>query len=94
MTVSNAERQALKARAHRLKVTHHVGREGSSEAIVAGIRQAFAKTDLIKVRIRAEETAEVEAIAKSLAGAVPCELVSRTGFVAVLYRELKRQEDK
>lgn len=86
MTLDNTTRQSLKTRAHHLKSTIHVGREGVTEPILAMIRGAFGRSDLIKVRIRSQSAGEADAIAKSIAAAVPCELVARTGYVAVFYR--------
>ncbi len=86
MTLDNATRQSLKTRAHHLKSTIHVGRDGVTDPILAMIRGAFGRSVLIKVRIRCQSAGEAEDIAKSIAAAVPCELVARTGYVAVFYR--------
>lgn len=93
MGLSNSERSSLRARANRLKCTINVGREGVSEPIVRMIRLAFGKNDLIKIRIHSESTGEADTIAKDLAAAVPCELVGRTGFVAVLHKTSEAQVD-
>ena len=49
------------------------------------IREQFKKTDLIKIRIEAEKGRAVDAIANTIVETVPCELVARRGFVAILY---------
>ncbi len=86
MTLDNATRQALKARAHHIKSTIQVGREGVTEPVLAMIRGAFGRSDLIKIRIRTQSASEADGVARSIAAAVPCELVARTGFVAVLHK--------
>lgn len=89
MTISNAERRTLRARANTLKSTINVGREGVNDAIVQMIRNAFTKTDLVKVRIHSETGPEADEIAKALAVAVPCNLIARTGHVAILHRQME-----
>ncbi|MBX3397016.1 MAG: YhbY family RNA-binding protein [Phycisphaerae bacterium] len=86
MSMTNAERQSLKARANALKSTIFIGREGLTPAILDMIRIALQKTDLIKVRIRAEDAESANELARSAAQAVPCELVALRGRVAILHR--------
>ena len=86
MSLDHTEKRELKARAHKLKSTITIGRGGLSGSIVEMIRQALVKTELLKVRIKGESGKEAEAIAQMIARQVPCELVARTGFVALLYR--------
>lgn len=86
MSLTNAERQSLKARANALKSTIFIGREGPTPPILDMIRIALRKTDLIKVRIRAEDAASADELARSVSQAVPCELVALRGRVAILYQ--------
>ncbi|MBK8267024.1 MAG: YhbY family RNA-binding protein [Planctomycetes bacterium] len=92
MTISNADRRSLRARANRLKSNINVGREGVNDAIVQMIRNAFTKTDLIKVRIHSESGPESDEIAKALALAIPCNLIARTGHVATLHRQIENPD--
>lgn len=62
-----------------------VGREGLTPAVIEAIRSALRRTELIKVRIRAADHAEADEVARQIVEAVPCDLVARTGRVAVLH---------
>lgn len=83
-----AQRRRLAVRAHHLKACLNVGRGGLTEAVLQEIRQAFGSTDLIKVRIRADNAAETDEVAAEMASRVPCHLVRRVGRVIVLYRPI------
>jgi RNA-binding protein len=75
----------LRRNARKLRPALQVGRAGITEGVVQQVRQAFKNASLIKVRITAENRDAVAQAAESLAQRVPCRLVERTGFVAVLY---------
>ncbi len=85
MSLTSAERQVLRARANAIKSQMSVGREGLTPAVIEAIRSALRRNDLIKVRIRAADHAEADEVARQIVEAVPCDLVARTGRVAVLY---------
>ncbi len=85
MSLDHTQKRKLKGRAHKLKSTITVGRAGLSGSIVGMIREALTRTELVKVRIQAESGKQAEAVAQVIARQVPCELVARTGFVALLY---------
>ncbi|MBN1490856.1 MAG: YhbY family RNA-binding protein [Phycisphaerae bacterium] len=81
-----AERRALAARGNRLRARLVVGRRGLGESIVAQVRRALEKTDLVKVRVDADAREEVDAIAEQLAREVPCHFIQRVGKVVLLYQ--------
>lgn len=84
------ERQALKAKAHRLEPVVTIGGKGLTDAVVAEIDFALKSHELLKVRAgamdRHERAAAFDAICARI-GAVP---VQHVGKVFVLYR--KREE--
>lgn len=86
MTLDNRQRQELKARAHHLKGRIIIGKAGATDAVLADIRRAFSKSDLLKVRIQHPERAEIDRIVKHISATVPCELVGRVGFVAIFHK--------
>ncbi len=86
MPLPSKLRQSLLARAHQLKAAISVPADGITDAIAAHVRAAFARSDLLKVRIHADSGAETDAAAAELCARVPCELVKRIGRVALLYR--------
>lgn len=86
MSLSGSQRRQLLARSHDLKARIHVGQAGRSEGAVQLLREALAAADLVKVRLEVDSREEADTIAADLARLVPCELVKRVGFVAILFR--------
>lgn len=84
-TLPGAVRRKLAARARMLRPSVHVGARGLTDAIVAQVRQALHKNELIKVKVRVDTTAEADEIGRQLARRVPCHLVQRIGKVVVVY---------
>ena len=84
--LTTAERRTLAARGNRLRARLVVGRRGLSESIVAQVRRALEKTDLVKVRVDADAREEVDVLAEQLAREVPCHLIQRVGKVVLLYQ--------
>lgn len=75
----------LAARARTLKPSVQIGARGLTDSIVAQVRQAMAKHELIKVRVRVDTAKEAHRIGEQLAELVPCHLVQCVGKVLVLY---------
>ncbi|MCK6456053.1 MAG: YhbY family RNA-binding protein [Phycisphaerae bacterium] len=84
--LTNQQRRALARRAHALKPRITVGRAGLSDALIAQLRQALAKTPLLKVRIDGVDRDAADAIAAEMAERIPAALVGRIGFVVTLYQ--------
>lgn len=84
--LTSAQRQELMRRAHTLPPRVQVGRSGVTDGIVAQVRQVFEKTDLVKVRVQVEDTADADAAADALASRVPCHLVRRVGKTVIIAR--------
>lgn len=79
-------RRELQRRAHELSPRVFIGRRGVTDGIVAQVRQLFEKTDLIKARVRTEETADADVAADELSKRVPCRPVGRVGRTITLAR--------
>lgn len=85
LELAGYQRRALRALAHGLEPVVHIGKEGLSAGVLAGLEQALDAHELVKVRFvdrkdeRKELAAEmVEAVGAALAGVV--------GHVAIVYR--------
>lgn len=87
MTLDAKQRKALVGRSHPLKPMVYVGRHGVQPEQIATIRAHFSKSDLVKVKIDADDGDAVDAIAKSIVEQVPCDLVARRGHVAILHSD-------
>ncbi len=86
MSLNSARRRQLLARSHELKAHIHVGRDGVTTGAVDLVRQALATSDLVKVRLSADDREGLDRLINELVEQVPCQLVKRVGFVAILFR--------
>jgi len=91
MTLTSAQRKALKARAHHLKPVVRVGQKGISENLLAETELALATHELIKVHIARDDKDERQAIAEQLAEHCQAEVVNHIGKIAILYRAGEKQ---
>ena len=80
------QRQFLKGLAHPLAPVVRVGKGGVSAAVVEETKKSLAAHELIKVRIDADESAEREGLASSLAAAAGASVAGTVGKIAILYR--------
>ena len=92
MTLDARQRKALVGRSHPLKPMVYVGRHGVKAEQIETIRAHFRKTDLVKVKIDADDGDAAEAIARSIVEQVPCDLVARRGHVAILHSDAGMSE--
>lgn len=76
----------LKSLAHHLEPVVTVGKEGTSDAVVAATREALLTHELIKVRLPQAEKEERTAMADQLSAALDAHLVGTIGRIALLYR--------
>ncbi len=86
MTLSPRNKRELLAASHRLKPIATVAAGDVSDAVADHVRASFRATELIKVRVAADDNATCDAVARGLAEHIPCEIVKRVGRVIVLYR--------
>lgn len=86
MALDSKQRRSLAARGNRLPPKLTIGGEEPPPATVEHVRRAFARDDLIKVRIITDDRDAFGLIVAWLAERVPCEVVQRVGRVALLYR--------
>lgn len=87
MSSGSQDKQQLRARARTLKAAIIIGRAGLTDAVIDEIRRRFTRTDLLKIRIGVPDHDQVDPIVERIAVEVPCELVSRLGFVATFVRQ-------
>jgi RNA-binding protein len=83
--LTNPELRKLKAAAQRLEPVGRVGKAGLTEAVLAGIEQALAARELIKIRFDHDRD-ERDAWAGQVAKATGAALIMQVGKVAVFYR--------
>jgi len=83
---SEAQRRYLRGLGHQLKPVIQVGDAGLSDALLAEFESTLAHHELIKVRVRAADRDERDALIARLCAAGAATLIQRIGNVALLYR--------
>jgi RNA-binding protein len=89
--LSSPERQALKARAHKLNPVVHIGAKGLTDDVVAEIDRALKAHELIKVRAVGLERDARSAALTSICERTGAQAVQQVGKVFVLYRKNDEQ---
>jgi len=90
MSLTDSQRRHLRGLAHSLKPVVLVGDKGASEALIRELDLSLAHHELLKVRVKAADREDRDALVERLCAATGAELVQRIGHVAVLYRRAER----
>ena len=94
MTLSSKERAALRAQAHHLAATVHVGQHGLTPQLIQSLDDALRTSELVKVQLGKKLETGVRDAAEELARATLSEVVMTIGKVAVLFREKVEDEGR
>lgn len=86
MALSKSSKKFLRGLGHGLKPVVTVGDAGVTEALLREFESTIAHHELIKVKVRARDRAQRDAIIDELVRRSGTELVTRIGNVALLYR--------
>ncbi len=86
MALTQKQKKQLRRLGHDLHPVVRVAADGLKPTVLAAVEEALLAHELIKVSIRCEERATRQAWLAELCAASGAELVSRTGFTALLYR--------
>lgn len=86
MPLSATERKSFAAAANRLPANTNVSPGQLDDGVIAHIRAAFGKNEILKVRVNSRDRDECELVGMELAEKIGGELVARLGHVVVLYR--------
>jgi RNA-binding protein len=84
--LTSAERQSLKARAHRLDPVVLIGTAGLTPAVTAEIDRALHAHELIKIRIAGDDRGRRTVLMDSICAATSAAPVQQVGKVLVIYR--------
>ncbi|MHA3771394.1 YhbY family RNA-binding protein [Verrucomicrobiota bacterium sgz303538] len=85
ISLSNAQKRELKARAQRLEPTIRLGHGGVSESFLKGLDEALTLHELVKVKFT-DFKEEKKTLAPQIAEKTSSELIMRVGNVAVFFR--------
>jgi RNA-binding protein len=85
--LSSKARAALRAEAHHLAVTVHVGHQGVTDALRHSLDDALRTRELVKIQFSRNDGVEVKEAANDLARAMGADIVQVIGRTAALYRK-------
>jgi len=95
MALSSKDRAALRAEAHHLGASVHVGQHGVTDAVRQTIDDALRTRELVKIAFGKNADAGAKESANELAASLSADVVQVIGKTATLYREnaeLKRKD--
>jgi RNA-binding protein len=92
--LSSKTRAALRAEAHHLPITVHVGHQGLTDAVRQSVDDAIRTRELVKVQFSRNDDVSVKDAANDLAKAMQADVVQVIGRTATLYRENPELKDE
>ena len=95
MTMTGKERAVLRADAHRLKPTVHVGAAGLTDALLESCNDALRTHEMVKVALGKQLDIPAKVAARQLAESLGADVIQVIGKMATIYRfnpELKRSK--
>ena len=81
------ERAELRAEAHHLSPTVHVGQHGLTPSVIGSLDDALRTRELVKVKLGNKDDTKPKDVANSLALATNAAVVQVIGRTATLFRE-------
>lgn len=81
------DRASLRAEAHHLSPTVHVGQHGLSPALISSLDDALRTRELVKVKLGRNSNVKPKDAANALAMATTAQVIQVIGHTATLYRE-------
>ena len=88
------ERAELRAEAHHLNPTVHVGQHGLTPSVIGSLDDALRTRELVKVKLGNKDDVKPNDIANSLALATNAAVVQVIGRTATLFRENPDRDKK
>jgi RNA-binding protein len=88
------ERAELRAEAHHLTPTVHIGQQGLTPSAVSALDDALRTRELVKVKLGNKDDVKPKDVANSLALATNAAVVQVIGRTATLFRENPEIEKK
>lgn len=81
------ERAELRAEAHHLAPTVHIGQHGLTPSVISSLDDALRTRELVKVKLGKQDDVKPKDVANSLALATNAAVVQVIGRTATLFRE-------
>ena len=89
MKLSNKQIRHLRGLAHDLKPVVMVGDKGLTDNVIEELNIALNAHELIKVKVRAEEREERDAMIEKLTQRTSAQFVQRVGHIVTLFKRSK-----
>ena len=86
MTMRGKDRAELRAEAHHLRATVHVGHHGITDTLLQSLHEALEARELVKIQVERNSPVSVKEAASTLAEQVHAEVVQMIGRKTTLYR--------
>jgi RNA-binding protein len=87
VSLTSKQRAELRAQAHHLPVTVHVGHQGVTETVRQTLDDTLRTRELVKVQFSKNADTKAKDAANDLASQVNADVVQSIGRTATLYRE-------
>lgn len=87
MPLSSKDRAALRAEAHHLSVSVHVGQHGLTENVRTTIDDALRTHELVKIQFSKNADVSAKEVANDMAADLAADVVQVIGRTATIYRE-------
>jgi RNA-binding protein len=87
MTLTSKQRAELRAQAHHLSVTVHVGHQGITDTVRQTLEDALTNHELVKIQFSKNTAVTPKQAANDLAASVTADVVQAIGRTATLFRE-------
>ena len=94
MTMRVKDRAELRAEAHHLRATVHVGHHGITGTLLQSLDEALEARELVKVQVERNAPQPVKEVAGELAEQVHAEVIQVIGRKTTLYRHNPRLHRK
>ena len=94
MPLSNAEKKALRTRAHALEPVVRIGEAGVSEGVLGAIEAALESHELIKIRFLGDDRVARAAAIGSVLAETRAQSVLAIGKMLTLYRKRRPKKDE
>lgn len=95
MTMRGKDRAALRAEAHHLTASVHVGHQGITDTLLGALEEALSARELVKLQVSRNAPVDVKEAASELAERLDAEVIQVIGRTTTLYRhnpDLERHE--
>jgi RNA-binding protein len=91
--LSSKARATLRAEAHHLAVTVHVGHQGVTDAVRQSLEDALRTRELVKIQFSRNDDTKVKDAANELARTMGADIVQVIGRTATIFRENPELKD-